>query len=429
MGFPGAIRAIQRKPYGNATGPIHLGSVRCTGLEESLDSCQHAGIGVHNCSHGQDIGIDCKSARLVDGLSSSEGRVEVYNGNAWGTICLDDWDLLDASVICRQFGFEQAVQAAEFTVPVDGQEILMTDLECVGNETTVFECQHTEPEDVRCRHQNVAGVKCANVRLVDSSKGNEGRLEVFLDGEWGVVCSNSWGLNESEVACRQLGFPTAIKVTQGKFSGNGSSPIHLYSVKCRGVERDLESCQREVGKNDDCTYKTVDVVCAKRVHLVNAISSNEGRVEVFLNGSWRMVCGDGWDIQDATVICRELGFGEALSTIATIDRGVKREVLAAFNLRCAGDEKAVIDCRYDATSDCSLEEVAEVRCASECVLHRDSSNVVMLISDEQAAYLPGDSVEYACPDGYHLSGSSERLCRSDFTWSGVPAVCHEDFLY
>ncbi|XP_022111744.1 scavenger receptor cysteine-rich type 1 protein M130-like, partial [Acanthaster planci] len=160
MGFPGAIRAIQRKPYGNATGPIHLGSVRCTGLEESLDSCQHAGIGVHNCSHGQDIGIDCKSARLVDGLSSSEGRVEVYNGNAWGTICLDDWDLLDASVICRQFGFEQAVQAAEFTVPVDGQEILMTDLECVGNETTVFECQHTGPEDVRCRHQNVAGVKC-----------------------------------------------------------------------------------------------------------------------------------------------------------------------------------------------------------------------------------------------------------------------------
>ena len=52
-----------------------------------------------------------------------------------------------------------------------------------------------------------------DLRLVGSFSTNmqDGRLEIFLWGEWGTVCDRGFGLTEANVACRQLGFSDAAE--------------------------------------------------------------------------------------------------------------------------------------------------------------------------------------------------------------------------
>ena len=99
-----------------------------------------------------------------------------------------------------------------------------------------------------------------------------------------------------------------------------------------------------------------------QVHLADAVSSNEGRVELFLNGSWKKVCNDNWDLNDATVICRELGLGEALSIVSVLSRNVEPKTEQVCALHCSGDEEAVTHCKYEVLENCSRDDVATIRC-------------------------------------------------------------------
>jgi len=45
------------------------------------------------------------SVRLKGSNKPDRGRVEVLHNNQWGSICNNGWDDIDASVVCRMFGF------------------------------------------------------------------------------------------------------------------------------------------------------------------------------------------------------------------------------------------------------------------------------------------------------------------------------------
>jgi len=45
------------------------------------------------------------TVRLVNGPSSSEGRLEVYYSGRWGTVCDDSFSDVDARVACRSIDY------------------------------------------------------------------------------------------------------------------------------------------------------------------------------------------------------------------------------------------------------------------------------------------------------------------------------------
>ena len=108
--------------------------------------------------------------RLRDG-DDVYGRVEIYRNGIWGTVCDDDWDINDATVVCRMLGFKDAWQALSFGVLMKEQNasefygtgpIWLDNVNCLGNESSLIECGHNDWLAHNCDHEEDAGVICGD---------------------------------------------------------------------------------------------------------------------------------------------------------------------------------------------------------------------------------------------------------------------------
>ena len=60
----------------------------------------------------------------------------------------------------------------------------------------------------------------------------------------------------------------------------------------------------------------IDTIGNRKVRLADGHTQHEGRVEIWWNSEWMTICSDGWDENDAKVICRQLSY---LSTSVLIE--------------------------------------------------------------------------------------------------------------
>ncbi|XP_033125756.1 scavenger receptor cysteine-rich type 1 protein M130-like [Anneissia japonica] len=147
--------------------------------------------------------------RFRDGFSSTSGRVEVKpssGGADWGNICSDDFDIIDADVICRQLDYAWALYVYNVSEYVGTKPAAISNLECDGNETNIFDCEHEGYGTNMCEGVPGVGVICIDLEYADlvpvknlrirTTGGDDtsGKLEIFDNDNWGkcykYICIN-----------------------------------------------------------------------------------------------------------------------------------------------------------------------------------------------------------------------------------------------
>uniref|UniRef100_A0A8C4GH36 SRCR domain-containing protein n=1 Tax=Dicentrarchus labrax TaxID=13489 RepID=A0A8C4GH36_DICLA len=370
LGCGAALSAPQSAHFGSGTGQIWLDDVACSGSERSLTQCQHGGFGAHNCNHGEDAGVVCSGIPIrLSGSTRCSGRVEIYYNDTWGTVCDDSWDLNDTNVVCRELGCGTALSAPQSAHFGSGTgPIWLDDVSCSGSERSLTQCQHRGFGTHDCGHGEDAGVVCSDVLIRLSGSGStrcSGRVEIYYNDTWGTVCDDSWDLNDANVVCRELSCGTALSAPQSAHFGSGTGQIWLDNVACSGSERSLTQCQHRGFGTHNCRHsEDAGVNCSGIPIRLSGSTLCSGRVEIYYNDTWGTVCEDNWDLNDAKVVCRELGCGAAQRAAQNVSSGKGSGQTWLNKVNCFGNERSLTQCRHGGfrTHDCTHSEGAGVVC-------------------------------------------------------------------
>ncbi|XP_042244767.1 lysyl oxidase homolog 3B isoform X1 [Thunnus maccoyii] len=260
---------------------FHIHSVACTGTEIHLAACPlefNKPNSTSSCEGGMPAVVSCmpgplfmqntafkkklktsSNVRLKGGARLGEGRVEVLKENEWGTVCDDRWNLLSASVVCRELGFGSAKEAHTGARMGQGMgPIYMNEVKCLGTEKSIWNCPFKNITSEDCQHTEDAAVRCNipymglenSIRLTGGRTRYEGRLEVLSTDSngtesWGLICGETWTTKEAMVACRQMGLGYANQAAQETWYWDSSNVTEMVmsGVKCTGNEMSLRQCQ------------------------------------------------------------------------------------------------------------------------------------------------------------------------------------------
>ncbi|KAM9020365.1 antigen WC1.1-like [Ara ararauna] len=283
LGCGHAIEAFDSAHYGEGSGQIWLDDVNCTGAESDIWACPARALGQHNCQHKEDAGVLCSeflALRLVNG-NDCTGRLEVFYNGTWGSICSNQMSQLTAVTVCKHLNCGDSGEIArDFEYGRGSGPTWLDHIECTEQQSSLWQCQSDPWNAQSCdnradeTHISCTGRKeatspatfaeCPNstscsdrekLRVIGGEYGCSGRVEIWQQGSWGTVCDDSWDLADANVVCRQLGCGSALSALSEAAFGEGTGPIWLEKVHCKGTELSLWDCPAKPLFGKNCDHK------------------------------------------------------------------------------------------------------------------------------------------------------------------------------
>nr|AEK66129.1 WC1-nd2 [Bos taurus] len=444
IGFPG------KAYFGPGLGPIWLLYTSCEGTESTVSDCEYSNIKDYrndSYSHDDDAGVVRSGfVHLAGGVGPCSGRVEVHSGEAWTPVSDGNFTLPTAQVICAELGCGKAVSVLGH-VPFRESDrwVWAEEFRCEGEEPELWSCPRVPCPGGTCHHSGAAQVVCSvytEVRLMKNGTSQcEGQVEMNISGHWRVLCASHWSLANANVVCRQFGCGVAISTPNG---AEGSDQLWKAWFHCSGAESFLWKCPVTALGVPDCSRgNTASVICSgnhtqmlpqcnnsvseqagsaaseesapycsdsRQLRLVDGGGPCAGRVEILDQGSWGTICDDYWDLDDAHVVCRQLGCGEALNATGSAHFRAGSGPIWLDDLNCTGKESHVWRCpsRGWGRHDCRHKEDAGVICSEFLALR-------MVSGDQQCA---------GCLEVFY-NGTWGSVCRSPMKDITVSMICSQ----